>query len=72
MTQYTDQVEYHKRKMAVEKWAKQCQYILGEKGYVETAFNSGLITREYRDGTFEVVEESKDMATLLLEAPSNI
>lgn len=72
MTQYTDQVEYQKRKMAVEKWAEQCQYILGQNGYIEKAYNSGLITREHRDGRFEVIEESKDMASLLTEAPSNI
>ena len=72
MTQYTDQVEYHKRKMAVEKWAGRCQYILGQDGYIEKAYNSGLVTREYRHGRFEVMEDSKDMASLLLEAPSNI
>ena len=72
MTQYTDQEEYHKRIMGVEKWAGQCQYILGQDGYIERAYNSGLVTREYRDGRFEVMEESKDMASLLLEAPSNI
>lgn len=72
MTQYTDQVEYQKRKMAVEKWAGECVYILGQNSYIEKAYNSGLVTREHNDGRFEVIEESKNMASLLLEAPSNI
>lgn len=72
MTEYTDVVEYQRRKMAVEKWAKQCIYILGEKGYIETAFNSGLVTRKYRDGTFKVVSEEKPLSKLLIEAPGDL
>jgi|TARA_R110001632_G_scaffold90167_1_gene193873 hypothetical protein len=72
MTEYTEEVQSIMRKQAVEVWAAQCQYILGEKGYIEKAFNSGLITREYHDGTIVTVEESKPMATLLLEAPSKL
>ena len=72
MTQYTDAVEYQKRKMAVEKWSGQVEYILGQDGYVEKAYNSGLVTREYRDGTFEVVTEEKPMSELLIEAPGNV
>lgn len=72
MTEYTAEVQSIIRKQAVEVWAAQCQYMLGEKGYVEKAFNSGLVTREYRDGTVEVVSESKPFAKLLIEAPSNL
>lgn len=72
MTEYTAEVQSIIRKQAVEVWAAQCQYMLGEKGYVEKAFNSGLVTREYRDGTVEVVSESKPFAELLIEAPSNL
>ena len=72
MTQYTDQVAYQQRKMQVEEWAGKVAYILGQNGYVEKGYNSGLVTREYRDGRFEVIEESKDIATLLTEAPSNL
>jgi|TARA_B110000908_G_scaffold159905_1_gene202595 hypothetical protein len=72
MTEYTKEVQSIMRKQAVETWAAQCQYILGEKGYIEKAYNSGLITREYRDGRVETIEESRPMATLLLEAPNNI
>ena len=72
MTQYTDVVEYQRRKMAVEKWSGQVEYILGQDGYVEKAYNSGLVTREYRDGTFEVVTEEKPMSELLIEAPGNV
>ncbi len=72
MTQYTDQVEYQKRKMAVEKWAGEIVYILGQNSYIEKAYNSGLVTREHHNGKFEVIEESKDMALLLIEAPGNI
>jgi len=72
MTQYTDAVEYQRRKMAVEKWSGQVEYILGQDGYVEKAYNSGLVTREYRDGTFEVVTEEKPMSELLIEAPGNV
>ena len=56
MTEYTEEVQSIMRKQAVEVWAAQCQYILGEKGYIEKAFNSGLITREYHDGTIVTVE----------------
>ena len=72
MTQYTDAVEYQRRKMAVESWAGQVEYILGQDGYVEKAYNSGLVTREFRDGTFVVVSEEKAMAQLLIEAPGNV
>ena len=72
MTEYTEEVQSIVRKQAVGVWAAQCQYILGEKGYIEKAFNSGLVTREYHDGTIVTVEESQPMATLLLEAPNNI
>jgi hypothetical protein len=72
MTQYTDAVEYQRRKMAVESWAGQIEYILGQKGYIEKAYNSGLVTREFRDGTFVIVSEEKTLSQLLLEAPNNI
>lgn len=72
MTQYTEEVQSIMRKQAVEVWAARCEYMLGEKGYVEKAFNSGLVTREYRDGTVEVVSESKPFAQLLIEAPRNL
>jgi len=72
MTQYTDAVEYQRRKMAVESWAGQVEYILGQDGYVEKAYNSGLVTREFRDGTFVVVSEEKPMAQLLNEAPGDV
>jgi len=72
MTQYTDAVEYQRRKMAVESWAGQVEYILGQNGYIEKAYNSGLVTREFRDGTFVVVSEEKPMAQLLNEAPGNV
>jgi hypothetical protein len=72
MTQYTDAVEYQRRKMAVESWAGQVEYILGQNGYIEKAYNSGLVTREFRDGTFVVVSEEKPMAQLLNEAPGDV
>jgi hypothetical protein len=72
MTQYTDAVEYQRRKMAVESWAGQVEYILGQNGYIEKAYNSGLVTREFRDGTFVVVSEEKTLSQLLLEAPNTI
>ena len=72
MTQYTDAVEYQKRKMAVEAWAGKIEYILGQDGYVEKAYHSGLVTREFRDGTFVVISEEKPLTQLLLEAPNNV
>jgi hypothetical protein len=72
MTQYTDAVEYQRRKMAVESWAGQIEYILGQDGYIEKAYHSGLVTREFRDGTFVIVSEEKTLSQLLLEAPNNI
>jgi|TARA_R110000744_G_scaffold329577_2_gene435109 hypothetical protein len=59
------------RKEAVERWAAQCNYVLGNNGYIEKAYNSGLITRE-SDGVVEVVTEAKPIATLLIEAPGNL
>jgi hypothetical protein len=46
--------------------------ISGEKGYIETAFNSGLVTRKYRDGKFEVVTEEMTLSQLLIEAPGDL
>ncbi len=70
MTQYTNQVEYQRRKRHVEEWAAKCNYVLGQNGYLEMGYNSGLVTREYHDGKFEVIEPAKDFATLMQEAPS--
>ena len=73
MTQYTDVVEYQRRKMAVEEWGKQFQYLLAEKGYVEIAYNSGLVTREYRNGGKSVIiSEEKSISQLMLEAPGDL
>lgn len=73
MTQYTDVVEYQRRKMAVEEWGKQFQYLLAEKGYVEIAYNSGLVTREYRNGgKFVIISEEKPISQLMLEAPGDL
>ena len=69
MTQYTDKVEYVKRKQFVEEWAAKCDYMLAQNGYIERSFNSGLITRSYADGRTETIQESMDFASLMRSAP---
>jgi hypothetical protein len=81
MTQYTEKVQEVLRKQAVEKWSKGVDYIAGQDGYIETAYKSGLVQREYHRtspcgkytvGDKIVLTEADPLEKLLLEAPSNI
>ena len=60
MTEYNDVVENQKNIILAEKWAGEINYLLGQDGYIETAYNSGLVTRVYhrgpKEGTTEVIE----------------
>ena len=68
MTQYDDVVERRAKEIKALEWGKQVKYILAQDGYMEIAYNDGAITREYRDGRKEVLEEGMSIDELLLNA----
>tara|TARA_R110002153_G_scaffold44635_2_gene125849 strand:+ start:784 stop:1035 length:252 start_codon:yes stop_codon:yes gene_type:complete len=81
MTQYTEKVQEVLRRQAVEKWSQGVDYIAGQDGYIETAYKSGLVQREYHRaspcgkytiGDKIVLTEADPMEKLLLEAPNDI
>jgi hypothetical protein len=41
MTQYRDEVEKQKEKLAAEAWGKQVKYLHASDGVLEVAYNSG-------------------------------
>ena len=81
MTQYTDEVAAVLRRQQVETWAKGVDYISAQHGYVETAYRSGLVQREYHRaspcgnytlGDKIVLTEADPLEKLLLNAPSDL
>ena len=66
MTEYKNQVEYQRKKLFAEEWGKQIKYILAQDGYMEIAYNSGQITREHSDDTFEVKQEANSIEWQML------
>lgn len=68
MTQYKDAVEYQARKLHAEEWGKKVKYLLGQNGYLEKALNNGEITRQYDNGTFEVVNDAMPLESIILYA----
>jgi len=65
MSQYKDLVEYQKKRLKAEKWAKNIKYLEAKDGYLEREFNSGLIDREYQDGSYEVIKQAKPIKELI-------
>jgi|TARA_B110000908_G_C10219981_1_gene434820 hypothetical protein len=81
MTQYTEKVAEVLRRQAVEKWSKGVEYIAGQDGYIETAYKSGLVQREYHRaspcgnytlGDKVVLNEATPMEQLMVEAPGDL
>jgi hypothetical protein len=60
MTEFNDEVEYQRKKLAADQWGEQIQHILGQDGYVEVAYNNNRIERTHhrgpKEGTFEVIQ----------------
>ena len=58
MSEYKNEVAYQKKKLEAEKWA-------GKVKYLETAYNSGHITREHSNGSFEVIAEGDSIENII-------
>ena len=67
MSEYKDKVEYQKQVLKAEKWANSIKYIEARNGHLDTAYNSGKITREIPDGSFEVIQEAMSMDKIIKE-----
>ena len=67
MSEYKDKVEYQKQVLKAEKWANSIKYIEARNGHLDTAYNSGKITRENPDGSFEVIQEAMSMDKIIKE-----
>ena len=68
MSEYKDKVEYQKQVLKAEKWANSIKYIEAREGHLDTAYNSGKITRENLDGSFEIIQEAMSMETIINKA----
>tara|TARA_R110000751_G_scaffold113509_3_gene212672 strand:- start:398 stop:607 length:210 start_codon:yes stop_codon:yes gene_type:complete len=68
MSEYKDKVEYQKQVLKAEKWANSIKYIEARNGHLDTAYNSGKITRENLDGSFEIIQEAMSMETIINKA----
>jgi len=71
MTQYKDRVEYQKLRIAAEKWGDQVKYLMAQNGYLEIARNNGEVTRDHRDGKFEVITEAMPIKEVILHYPGD-
>ena len=67
MSEYKDKVEYQKQVLKAEKWANSIKYIEARNGHLDTAYNSGKITRENPDGSFEIIQEAMSMDKIIKE-----
>ena len=65
MSEYKNEVSYQKKKLEAEKWAGKVKYLEARDGYLETAYNSGHITREHKNGSFEVIAEGDSIERIL-------
>ena len=71
MSQYKNEVAYQKKKLEAEKWAGKVKYLEAKEGYLETAYNSGHITREHSDGSFEVIAEGDSIERIIQRSKTN-
>lgn len=76
MTQYTSEVEYIRQKTKAEVWGRSVNYLLAQDGFIETCYNSGLVTREYhrkfgkwKAGDFIEVSPAMPLSEQMLHAP---
>ena len=65
MSQYKELVEYQKKRLKAEKWSKGIKCLEAKDGYLEREFNSGLIDREYQDGSYEVKRKAKPIKEII-------
>jgi len=68
MSEYKNEVEYQKQVLKAEKWANSIKYIEARNGHIDTAYNSGKITRENQDGSFEVIQEAMSIDKIINNA----
>jgi len=69
MTEYKNEVEYQRKKLQAEEWGSQIKYLMAQDGYLEKARNNGEISREYRDGRFELLNDSMPIEEVMLHCP---
>ena len=69
MTEYKNEVEYQRKRLQAEEWGSQIKYLMAQDGYLETARNNGQVTREYRDGRFEILTEPMPLKEVMLHCP---
>lgn len=65
MSQYKDLVNKQKARLDAEQWAKGIKCLEARDGYLEREFNSGLIDREYQDGSYEVIKRAKPLDEII-------
>lgn len=65
MSQYKDLVNKQKARLDAEQWSKSIKCLEARDGYLEREFNSGLIDREYQDGSYEVVKRAKPLDEII-------
>lgn len=65
MSQYKDLVNKQKARLDAEQWAKGIKCLQARDGYLEREFNSGLIDREYQDGSYEVIKRAKPLDEII-------
>ena len=65
MSQYKELVEYQRKRLKAEEWSKNIKCLEAKDGYLEREFNSGLIDREYQDGSYEVKRKAKSIEEII-------
>lgn len=65
MSQYKELVEYQRKRLKAEEWSKNIKCLEAKDGYLEREFNSGLIDREYQDGSYEVKRKAKPIEEII-------
>jgi|GEM_PF-4637019 len=65
MSQYKDLVNKQKARLDAEQWAKGIKCLQARDGYLEREYNSGLVDREYQDGSYEVIKRAKPLDEII-------
>ena len=65
MSQYKDLVNKQKARLDAEQWSKGIKCLQARDGYLEREFNSGLIEREYQDGSYEVIKRARPLDEII-------
>ena len=65
MSQYKDLVNKQKARLDAEQWSKGIKCLEARDGYLEREYNSGLVDREYQDGSYEVIKRAKPLDEII-------